>query len=88
MNVGEHFVNLIVVWNNSKEQKIVRYELHISKCCSMDKYTIQVGPKTGEVIDWPKVETVISGLKITKTKAKELIAKGYKVAAGYSDSGA
>jgi hypothetical protein len=72
MNIGDHFVNLIVVWNNYTDKKIIRYELYVGKCYETEPWRLTTGENAGKIIDIPKCTTVISNVKITKTQAKEL----------------
>lgn len=80
---GDLDLALIVAFNNAQEKKIVHYEAYLMKCVAVTSQTVtaQDGSKI-RVRNLPQMEGVLK-TKITKTKAKELIAQGVPVTAGY-----
>lgn len=75
------FSYLVIAYDNYTSKKIHHYELLVLKQTEIETRMIN-----GKRLELPQHKTIYRG-KITKTAAKELMAEGVVVSAGYSMSG-
>lgn len=94
MRIGDLSLHLIAEFDDASKpkRKIRNYYVYVNQCIALEDrtYTGKDGqPKV--LTNLPKMEGVLSSklgslypyFKITKTQAKELMAKGFKVSAGF-----